>query len=303
MILRCLLISLLACASLAWSAEEIAPNRKPVKAVGDQRIEVRSAAGAGTLHFYASRPLGDGAVQADVDRVVLVFHGRLRDADVYWRSALKAAQAAPQASKTHAPDRAAVPCRARCRGARPAARHAALEPRGLGRRRCGQGPGADQLVRGRRRPARPACRSPALPEPDPRRPGRPFRRWPGGATLRRRRARRGGTGGPWHRGPLRRGQSVVVSVFQRRTDRRPMAASRRRPLPPARATTSGSTAGPAHRRTRNACPAPTTKAATSSATWSTCWARTTPTRNFHRSTNRALAKPRARTGSFAATTT
>ncbi len=99
MILRCLLISLLACASLAWSAEEIAPNRKPVRAVGDQRIEVRSGAGAGALHFYASRPLGDGAVQADVDRVVLVFHGRLRDANVYWRSALKAAQAAPQASK------------------------------------------------------------------------------------------------------------------------------------------------------------------------------------------------------------
>ena len=99
MILRCLLISLLACASLAWSAEEIAPNRKPVKAVGDQRIGVRSAAGAGTLHFYASRPLGDGAVQADVDRVVLVFHGRLRDADVYFASGQKAIRAAAESAR------------------------------------------------------------------------------------------------------------------------------------------------------------------------------------------------------------
>lgn len=45
--------ALLASAPAAWSAEEIAPNRKPVKGVGDQRLEVRTAAGAGTLVFYA----------------------------------------------------------------------------------------------------------------------------------------------------------------------------------------------------------------------------------------------------------
>lgn len=38
-------------------------------------------------------------MQADVDRVVLVFHGRLRDADVYFNSAQKAARAAPEASQ------------------------------------------------------------------------------------------------------------------------------------------------------------------------------------------------------------
>jgi pimeloyl-ACP methyl ester carboxylesterase len=92
-------VLLLAGASAAWSAEEIAPNRKPVKGVGDQRLDVQTAAGAGSLVFYASRPLGDGAVQADVDRVVLVFHGRLRDADVYFRSAQKAAEAAPEAAQ------------------------------------------------------------------------------------------------------------------------------------------------------------------------------------------------------------
>jgi pimeloyl-ACP methyl ester carboxylesterase len=99
MILRWLLIALVTCASLAWSAEERAPNRKPVKAVGDQSLPVRTAAGTGRLVLYASRPLGDGAVQADVDRVVLVFHGRLRDADVYFRSAQKAARAAPEAAQ------------------------------------------------------------------------------------------------------------------------------------------------------------------------------------------------------------
>jgi len=97
--LRWLSVAFLACASLAWSAEESAPNRRPVKAVGDQRLEVRTAVGAGAARFYASRPLGDGTVQADVERVVLVFHGRLRDAEVYWRSAQKAAQAAPEAAK------------------------------------------------------------------------------------------------------------------------------------------------------------------------------------------------------------
>jgi pimeloyl-ACP methyl ester carboxylesterase len=90
---------LLAFSSASWPAEEVAPNHRPVRAVGDQKLQVRTAAGAGTILFYASRPLGNGAVQADVDRVVLVFHGRLRDADVYWRSAQKAAQAAPEASR------------------------------------------------------------------------------------------------------------------------------------------------------------------------------------------------------------
>jgi pimeloyl-ACP methyl ester carboxylesterase len=91
--------ALLAFSAASWSAEEVAPNRLPVKAVGDQKLQVRTAAGAGTILFYASRPLGDGVVQADIDRVVLVFHGRLRDAEVYWRSAQKAAQAAPEASR------------------------------------------------------------------------------------------------------------------------------------------------------------------------------------------------------------
>ena len=87
---------LLACSGLVLgAADEKAPNRRPVKAVGDQRLAVKTAAGQGSLALYASRPLADGAVQADVERAVLVFHGRLRDADVYWRSAQKALAAVP----------------------------------------------------------------------------------------------------------------------------------------------------------------------------------------------------------------
>jgi len=92
----CLL--LLVCSGLVQAADEKAPNRRPVKAVGDQRLEVRTAAGEGALPLYASLPLGDGAVQAGIERAVLVFHGRLRDADVYWKSAQKALSAVPAQS-------------------------------------------------------------------------------------------------------------------------------------------------------------------------------------------------------------
>jgi hypothetical protein len=86
---------LLATALLARAAEESAAHRRPVKAVADQRLEVRTAAGQGLLPLYASLPLADAAPQPDIERAVLVFHGRLRDADVYWRSAKKALAAVP----------------------------------------------------------------------------------------------------------------------------------------------------------------------------------------------------------------
>jgi len=90
-----LALLLLVCSALAHGGDERAPNRRPVKAVADQRLDVATAAGHGTLALYASRPLAGDVVQADVERAVLVFHGRLRDADVYWRSAQKALGAVP----------------------------------------------------------------------------------------------------------------------------------------------------------------------------------------------------------------
>jgi len=92
---------LLLCGAGARAADETAPNHRPVKAVADQRLDVRTGAGRGVLPLYASLSLADGAVQPDIERAVLVFHGRLRDADVYWRSAQKALAAVPtQASHT-----------------------------------------------------------------------------------------------------------------------------------------------------------------------------------------------------------
>jgi hypothetical protein len=97
-LLGSLATSLLLVAGAAHAADEGRPNRQPVREVGDQRIDVRSSAGTGSFVFYASRPLGDGAVQADVDRAVLVFHGDLRNAGEYFAAARKAASAAPEAS-------------------------------------------------------------------------------------------------------------------------------------------------------------------------------------------------------------
>jgi pimeloyl-ACP methyl ester carboxylesterase len=72
----------------AWAAQEIAPNHRPVKEVADSRIAVGNQ---GMLPLYLSadwsKPL------PDINRAVLILHGRLRNADVYYRSA-KTAQAA-----------------------------------------------------------------------------------------------------------------------------------------------------------------------------------------------------------------
>lgn len=78
----------------AWAAEEVAPNHKPVKAIADSRIEVENKS---SLPLYVSddwtKPL------PGITRAVLVLHGRLRNADVYYRSAKTAQAAAGEAGK------------------------------------------------------------------------------------------------------------------------------------------------------------------------------------------------------------
>jgi pimeloyl-ACP methyl ester carboxylesterase len=80
--------------SQAWAADEVAPNHRPVKEVADTRIAVGTQ---GTLPLYVSadwsKPL------PEVTRAVLVLHGRLRNADVYFRSARTAQAAAGDAGK------------------------------------------------------------------------------------------------------------------------------------------------------------------------------------------------------------
>src|SRR5690242_10274500 len=81
--LRWLLVAVLALLSTEVAAEEeVAPHKKPVKVVANARLAVGSK---GTLPLYVSadwsKPL------PDITRAVLVLHGRLRNADVYYRSA------------------------------------------------------------------------------------------------------------------------------------------------------------------------------------------------------------------------
>jgi pimeloyl-ACP methyl ester carboxylesterase len=72
----------------ACAEDEDAPNRHPVKVVADSRLAVGAQ---GSLPLYVS---SDWSMPLPgITRAVLVLHGRLRDADVYYRSA-KTAQAA-----------------------------------------------------------------------------------------------------------------------------------------------------------------------------------------------------------------
>jgi pimeloyl-ACP methyl ester carboxylesterase len=81
-------------AQAACAAGEDA-NQHPVKVVAEARLRVTTAAGSGALPIYISRDLS--APQPGVTRAVLVFHGRSRNADDYFRSAQKALAAAVQA--------------------------------------------------------------------------------------------------------------------------------------------------------------------------------------------------------------
>ncbi|MET0676151.1 MAG: alpha/beta hydrolase [Bradyrhizobium sp.] len=75
-------------AGRASAADEDAPNKRPVKVVADKRIAVGTK---GTLPLYVS---GDWSKpEPGIIRAVIVLHGRLRNADVYYDSA-KTAQAA-----------------------------------------------------------------------------------------------------------------------------------------------------------------------------------------------------------------
>lgn len=89
------LAMLLAMTGSALAQDERAPNEKPVKVIADGRIAVP---GGGELPLYVSTDWSKPLPQ--IDRAVLVLHGRLRDADVYFRSALKAQGAAGAAGKT-----------------------------------------------------------------------------------------------------------------------------------------------------------------------------------------------------------
>jgi len=79
-----LALLLLGLSGTAHAADENDPHKQPVKVVADQRLTVKGSTGTGVLPLYVS---GDWTrPEPDVTRAVLVFHGLLRDADVYLKS-------------------------------------------------------------------------------------------------------------------------------------------------------------------------------------------------------------------------
>ena len=92
------MLAVLGTATAQPRAQEEGGNHRPVKIVADQSLTVITPAGRGVLPLYVSRDWGRPL--PTITRAVLVIHGRLRNADVYWRSARKAAEAAGPAAAT-----------------------------------------------------------------------------------------------------------------------------------------------------------------------------------------------------------
>jgi pimeloyl-ACP methyl ester carboxylesterase len=89
------LASLLVLSSLAALAatDDTANSRKPVKAIADHLLQVRTAKGSGTLPLYVSvdgSPTDLSHAMPSVSRALIVFHGLLRNADTYNQSGLDA---------------------------------------------------------------------------------------------------------------------------------------------------------------------------------------------------------------------
>ncbi|MGH8780879.1 alpha/beta fold hydrolase [Paraburkholderia sp.] len=69
----------------------------PVKQIADQHVVIKTPEGTGLLPVYADRPID--AAAPDVRRVLIIVHGILRNADVYFQSGQEAVQAAKQAGR------------------------------------------------------------------------------------------------------------------------------------------------------------------------------------------------------------
>ncbi|PCE22710.1 hypothetical protein BWP39_23815 [Paraburkholderia acidicola] len=74
--------------------DERAPNERPVTVVAPQRIAVKTAAGEGVVPLFATDAWD--APQSSVRHVVIMMHGRLRNADTYFRLVQQAREAAGQ---------------------------------------------------------------------------------------------------------------------------------------------------------------------------------------------------------------
>jgi len=77
---------------------ESSPKQVPVSVVADHMMRITTPKGTGMLPLYVSRDLSKP--QPDITRALLVFHGRLRNADVYNASGQKAVATAGAEGKT-----------------------------------------------------------------------------------------------------------------------------------------------------------------------------------------------------------
>jgi hypothetical protein len=82
---------------MTMHASETRPrNEAPVRVVGAARFVVRTSRGSGSVPLFT----GGAGDPAKVERVVIMLHGRLRDADAYLRTAERALQASSVAPES-----------------------------------------------------------------------------------------------------------------------------------------------------------------------------------------------------------
>jgi len=88
--------------ALAWQTTDLTSSDKPVKVIADHMMPIKNAKGSGTLPLYISV---DGVATdlshplPQVTRALIVFHGKLRNADEYNLSGLKSVAQAGAAGK------------------------------------------------------------------------------------------------------------------------------------------------------------------------------------------------------------
>ena len=91
----CVLRTVLALIAASWlgqavAMDESAPHRRPVKTVAPERLKIKTPMGEALVPVYAS--LDVSKAQPQIKRVVIMVHGRLRDADRYFELSMRAAR-------------------------------------------------------------------------------------------------------------------------------------------------------------------------------------------------------------------
>ena len=100
--IRVVAVLLVAGAVAAVRADDTENSKGPVKAVADHKMSVVTARGRGDLPLYVTldgKSVDLSKPQPEVVRALLIFHGKLRNADVYNESGLKAIEHAGAAGK------------------------------------------------------------------------------------------------------------------------------------------------------------------------------------------------------------